>query len=176
MRLLCSCSLLVFALCAFAGEAQAGRPEPRLCEHITLLSHRTDRQSADPLRKAALELAQRLLRLDTAVEHGALLYRTAQGTIRIGEITVGDMHAVQLTVDPRRGETVAAALHTHAHYAYHSGDQSLLSHGDVILGERLLALAQTDRALRLYIVDTGQATVTEYVAGGRCPSGTSHLR
>ena len=168
MRLPCSCSLLVFALCAFAGDARAGRPEPRLCDRSALAPDRIDRETSDPLRRAARELAQRLLRLDPSVEHGALFYRNADGTIRMGQLAVGDMHAVRLTVDVRRGETVVGALHTHARYAYHTGDQAKLSREDVLLGERLLKLAETDRALRLYIVDIRQAPITEYAAAGRC--------
>ncbi|HYE39245.1 MAG TPA: hypothetical protein VEB23_04895 [Ramlibacter sp.] len=165
----------MFALCAFAGDARAGRPEPRLCDRDALVPDPIDRQASDPLRRAARELAQRLLRLDPSVEHGALFYRNAYGTIRMGPLAVGDMHAVQLTVDARRGETLVGALHTHARFAYHTGDQSQLSREDVLLGERLLGLAETDRTLRLYIVDIRQATITEYAAAGRCPNQTRYV-
>lgn len=169
MRSPYSCSLLLFALCASAGsDALAGRREPHPCKRVALAPEVMLRQPADALQSAARELAFRLLHLDTDIEHGALFYRDADGTIRTGQIEVGNMDAVQMTVDTRRGETLVGALHTHARYAYHTGDQSRLSHEDVAFGERLLALPETDRALRLYIVDISDATLTEYAAAGRC--------
>ena len=120
------------------------------------------------MRSLARELAQRLLRLDPAIEHGALFYRTSSGETRIGSIAVGDAGTVQLTVDTRPGETVIGALHTHARYPYHTGDQSRLSHEDIELGERLLALPVTDGRLRLYIVDVNNTVLTEYAAQGQC--------
>lgn len=165
------CSWIVVAGCLLAAQdSRSSELEPRLCARMPLTEGRDERQSADPLRSLARELARRLLRLDPAIEHGVLFYRTASGGTRIGSLAVGDASTVQLTVDTRPGETVIGALHTHARYPYHTGDQSRLSQEDIVLGARLLTLPVTDRALRLYIVDVNNAVLTEYAAHGHCTS------
>lgn len=142
--------------------------EPRKCGRISLTAPVPARDQPDSLRHSARALAQRLLRLDPSVEHGALFYRTASGTIRTGDIAVGDANTVQLEVDTQPGELMVGALHTHARQAYHTGNQSKLSREDIELGEQLLVLPDTARPLRLYIVDVGYEVMTEYAVAGRC--------
>ncbi|HEY1044445.1 MAG TPA: hypothetical protein VGE60_11340 [Telluria sp.] len=167
MRFAYPCSL--FALCALThGDAQAPGPEPRLCGKVPLTARDSARQAPDPLQRAARELARRLVALDAAVEHGALFYRTAEGSIRVGEISVGDHRSVDLAVATLPGEALVGALHTHARFEYHTSEQWRLSREDIALGRRLLALSRTDPALRLFIVDVGNATLSEYAASGRC--------
>jgi hypothetical protein len=163
------CSWIVLACCVSASQdSRGGKLEPRLCERMPLTGGHTEQQSTAPLRNLARELAQRLLLFDAAIEHGALFYRTFNGGIRIGAIASGDASTVQLTVDTRQGETIIGALHTHARFPYHTGDQSRLSHEDIELAERLLALPMTDNALMLYIVDVNNTVLTEYAAHGHC--------
>lgn len=168
MRFPYSCGVFACALCALAnGDAHAGT-EPRLCARVQLTADEIPPPAGDPLQQAARELAHRLLRLDLAVEHGAIFYRSAGSTIRTGSIAIGDRDQVELPIATRPGETVAGALHTHARYAYHTGNQARLSREDIVLGQLLLTLPETDRAVRLFIVDSRYGTLSEYAVAGRC--------
>ena len=138
------------------------------CRRIRLADSRWRRTTMTPTLAAVLQLAEKFARLDNAIEHGAILYRRPDGTIRTGPIIAGDGNSVLLTVSPLPAELIVAAVHTHARYPYYTVDQSRLSVEDIALGTQLLALPHTDRRLLLYIIDNATQTLNEYSASGRC--------
>jgi hypothetical protein len=143
-----------------------GGPHP--CRRIRLTASSSRRSATHPTLDAVLQLAEKLARLDNSIEHGAILYRSPDDTIRTGPITAGDGDSILLTIAPLASESIVAAVHTHAHYPYYTADQSRLSVEDIALGTQLLAHPRTDRRLLLYIIDNGTQTLTEYAASGRC--------
>lgn len=180
--LVAACVIGIGALASTIGPDPPGAPlrhvvrdaslngGPHPCRRIRLAAPPSRHQTTHPTLAAVLHLAQRLAQLDDSIEHGAILYRNPDGTVRTGPIIAGDGNSLSLTISPLPAETIVAAVHTHARYPYFTADQSRLSAEDIALGTQLLALPRTDRRLLLYVIDNATQTLTEYAASGRCPN------
>lgn len=140
---------------------------PPLCRRFAYGSARHER-NLSVLQRLVAHLARQIARDDATVEHGAMIYVTKTGVLRIGPIHAGDFGAVTFTADPAGDEVIVAAAHTHVRYRYYTADQRQLSAEDIRVGERLLAHPRASSALRLYVIDAETGTVSEYPAAGSC--------
>ena len=142
-------------------------PSPAPCTHHSspVPANHPMNVDSDLLRNTALQAASNIAKLDKSLEHGAFIFRTAEGALRIGEIQHGNAREITLNYSPVKGEVVVGYVHSHPDNPWADGDQNRPSRHDADQADSLRKNVYSDSNLLLYILDNESGHVFEYAAG-----------
>lgn len=115
------------------------------------------------LRNTILDVASQIKGMNADIEHGAIVIRTADGTLRVGEIKHGTAYRVDMAISLRAGDVIVGYIHSHVHLD--NSVQTLPSGDDFDNARDLRTEPYTDKGMILYILDNKSGDVFEYHAG-----------
>lgn len=113
------------------------------------------------LRNTMLDVAAYIKTMDSSIEHGALVLRASDGTLRVGEVRHGTSDSVQMATYPLPGELIIGYIHSHPDNGI---DQTRPSTTDFDAAANLRTNPVADKGLMLYILDNKSGDVFEYNA------------
>jgi hypothetical protein len=116
----------------------------------------------DALRNLVLDTANQLkaMAAKDGNEHGALIVRAADGSLKIGPISTGDPDKNTMEYQPQPGEKIVGWVHDHP---FEVGiDERMPSHFDVNQYHDLTSKAGVDPNALMYIVDMESGDTFEY--------------
>ncbi|QJE01016.1 hypothetical protein HH212_14055 [Massilia forsythiae] len=121
----------------------------------------------DTVRNVVLEAATQIKALANldGNEHGCMIVRTGEGTLKVGPISSGDFDSVTTGYTLQPGDTVVAWVHDHP-YDF-SIDQSRPSRHDIDSYRDMLSQPRVDPNALMYIVDMKSGDSFEYHKGSR---------
>lgn len=113
------------------------------------------------LRNTMLDVAAYIKTMDDSIEHGAIVLRASDGTLRVGEVRHGTPGRVDMVTYPLPGEVIVGYIHSHPDNGI---DQTLPSRDDFQAAKELRSNPVADPGLMLYILDNKSGDVFEYHA------------
>lgn len=114
------------------------------------------------LRNTVLDVANMIKGMDPGIEHGAIIVRSPDGTLRVGTVAHGTADDIAIAVDLSTGEKIVGYIHSHPE---NSIEQKLPSRYDFDQAYALRATSNADKGMMLYILDNASGDVFEYHAG-----------
>jgi hypothetical protein len=120
------------------------------------------------LRNTMLDVAAYIKTMDPGIEHGALVLRASNGTLRVGEVRHGTEDSVDMSTYPLQGEVIVGYIHSHPDNGI---DQTRPSTHDFDAAAELRTSPVADPALMLYVLDDKSGDVFEY--GADTPRNTT---
>lgn len=149
-----------------AGSAPVSSPEgPRDCTPVHSSPVPADAPTdvdMNKLRNTMLDVASQIKGLDSAIEHGAVVVRSADGTLRVGEMAHGNSGEITIAVSLYAGDKIVGYIHSHP---ADDLNQTLPSRHDFDQAAALREKSYTDKGMMLYILDNKSGDVFEYHAG-----------
>lgn len=146
------------------GSTPAPNPEPPSCPPV----HSSPVPAKAPagvdmntLRNTMNDVAAYIKTMDDSIEHGALVLRASDGTLRVGEVRHGTPDSVEMATYPLPGEVIVGYIHSHPDSGI---DQTRPSTHDFDAAATLRTNPVADPALMLYILDNLSGDVFEYHA------------
>lgn len=107
------------------------------------------------------------------LEYGAVVVRQADGTLRSGDISIGTVDHVNISIGLMPGETIVAYIHSHPvrndgvdNGVPSNGSNGAQAGGDTGEAARLLTNPRTDPGGLMYILDANNGGVYEYTMQG----------
>jgi hypothetical protein len=111
------------------------------------------------LRNTMLDVASQIKALDANIEHGALVVRSANGNLRVGEMAHGVEGSITIGIQPQPGDVIVGYIHSHP---YNGIDQKTPSNHDIKQMAELRKFSITDPGMMMYILDNESGDVYEY--------------
>ena len=113
------------------------------------------------IRNTMLDVAAYIKTMDSSIEHGAVVLRASDGTLRVGEVRHGPPDSVEMSTYPLPGEVIVGYIHSHPDNGI---DQTRPSTHDFDAAANLRTNPVADPGLMLYVLDNLSGDVFEYSA------------
>jgi hypothetical protein len=114
------------------------------------------------LRNTMLDVASLIKGFDSGIEHGAIVVRSADGALRVGEMAHGSADNIAIAATLYSGDKIVGYIHSHPADTI---NQTLPSRYDFDQAEGLRGKPYVDKGMMLYILDNASGDVFEYHAG-----------